>query len=144
MTPCLHSISLTTVPQTLLDLNHVMYQYFADAKTKVQISFTPLCQYTDSMILLLSKSKISSLQQFSVLVHLGLCQTTLKVFIATQLICIFFFSHSCILSKYYEYYNMKLVFQFLTRPDTNQSVQTQMKARSLKFWIYKDKGLSYL
>ena len=38
----------------------------------------------------------------------------------------------------------KPVFGFPTRSDTNQAVQLQKMARSLKFWIKKEEGLYYL
>ena len=33
--------------------------------------------------------------------------------------------------------------QIPTRSDTNQPVQSQEKAKNLKFWIYKEEGLYY-
>ena len=38
----------------------------------------------------------------------------------------------------------KLVFEFLTRSDTNLAVQSQKMARGLKFQVYKVEGLYYL
>ena len=57
-------------------------QIFAYAKTKALISFAVTAKlqrlsfrYTDSTISLLSKSRISSLKPFSVLVQFGVCRT---------------------------------------------------------------------
>ena len=99
--------------------------------------------YTDSTIPLLSKSIDSSFQPSSVTAQTSLCLCL------HRLVCVgpgrkphCWFSrvtaHMCILMRYSLIYMSRLVEKptmwFPNRSDTNQPVQLQKQARSLKFW----------
>ena len=71
--------------------------------------------------------------------------------VTAQLICAFVFAYECCWLSYAVSHLMHLslcmskpTIWFQTRYDTNQAVQSQKQARSLKFRILEEEGLYYL